>query len=338
MTTDSPWRIRFERERASRREAESILHAKSRALFELNQQLEARAEDLARALQQLKDAQDQMVQQAKFAAMGGLVAGVAHEINTPLGVAVTASSVAIEHLVEAERAVAEQSTTRSGIRASLSVAREAMELATINLDRAARLIDSFKRLAVDQSSGERRAAYIEDLVREVVMSLQSLSRRCGAQVKVSVAAGDPARARYWVDAGAFVQVSTNLLQNACTHAFEEHSGPREVRIGLDLGADRVVLRVADTGVGMTPQVAARVFDPFFTTQRASGGSGLGMHLVHTIVTGRFKGRIDVETAPGAGTAWTVRLPVGTEALAPVSELGPASDCPCVPPTLQSREA
>ncbi|MFM8978863.1 MAG: ATP-binding protein [Planctomycetia bacterium] len=118
-----------------------------------------------------------------------------------------------------------------------------------------------------------------------------------------------------VAAGSLLQVLTNLVQNACVHAFEGVESARSVRLSARLEPQRLVLRVADNGQGMTPEVAARAHEPFFTTRRGSGGSGLGLAIVHNIVAERFGGTLHLETAPGAGTCWTLVLPLGTPALA-----------------------
>lgn len=305
------WQARFERERAARREAEELLHAKSRELYEANQSLESRAGELAASLERLHETQDQLVQREKMAALGGLVAGVAHEINTPLGVAVTA----VTHTGDRVRALNAELTagtlTRGAMRAHVEDLYEAVALALANLERAARLVDSFKKVAVDQSSEAPRACVMEELIHDVVASLRPLTRRAQVTVNVHTAG----QTRVLTDAGGIVQVFTNLIQNACVHAFDATHLERKVDISVSVNDDMVTVVVADNGVGMSEDVAARVFEPFYTTRRAAGGSGLGMHITHTLVTRRFLGSIHLDTQPGAGTRWTLRLPLGTDALA-----------------------
>ncbi len=312
-STEDPWKARFERERAARREAEALLHEKSREIYATNQALEARAQDLASSLDQLRAAQDQLVEQAKMVALGGLVAGVAHEINTPVGVAVTAMTHAVDRLRDLERVVAAGTLTRGDMRAFVAELNEAASLTLANLQRAAQLVKSFKKVAVDQASEVVRDAELGELTGDVVGSLRPLTRRAGVVVQVRLADGwEPVRVR--VDAGSLVQVLTNLLQNACVHAFNGIEGSRQVSVTLDGDRTAVVLVIADNGRGMPEEVAERVFEPFFTTRRSSGGSGLGMHITHTIVTQRFQGTIQLHTSPHQGTRWTLRLPFGTEAL------------------------
>jgi two-component system NtrC family sensor kinase len=311
MSDAAAWRARFERERTARREAEALLHDKSRELFTANESLTRRADELTASLEQLRDAQDQLVQREKMAALGALVAGVAHEINTPLGVAVTAITHAAERVRRLDGAVNAGTLTRGDMRSFLNEMDEAVGLALDNLERGARLVHSFKKVAVDHSSEAPRDAQLEELATDVVASLRPITRTAGVTVDVV----SDARTRVRVDAGALVQVLTNLVQNACVHAFDGVDGPRGVRIELRPVRDAAEVILSDNGNGMDADTAARVFEPFFTTRRSSGGSGLGMHIVHTLVTQRFLGTIALESAPGRGTRWTLRLPFGSPALA-----------------------
>jgi signal transduction histidine kinase len=305
------WQARFERERAARREAETLLHAKSRELFEANQSLEARAAQLASSLARLEQTQEQLVQREKMAALGGLVAGVAHEINTPLGVAVTAVTHTGDRVRALEAAMTGGTLTRGAMRAHVEELHEAVALALGNLERAARLVESFKKVAVDQASETPRSCVLEELVEDVAASLRPLTRRAHVDVALRL----PERTRVHADAGALVQVLTNLIQNTCVHAFDGSRTERRLDLSVVVAPDAATLAVADNGLGMAPDVAARVFEPFYTTRRAAGGSGLGMHITHTLVTRRFLGTIDLQTQPGSGTRWVLRLPFGTDALA-----------------------
>jgi signal transduction histidine kinase len=315
------WQQRFERERAARREAEQLLHEKSRDLYAANLSLEARAAELSASLDTLRDTQDQLVEREKLAALGALVAGVAHEINTPVGVAVTAVSHAGDRVRALDRDLQAGTLTRGGMRAYVADVQEALDLALANLERGARLVTSFKMVAVDQSSETPRHAVVENLIADVVASLRPVTRRASVQVEVHAAG----RTSVIVDAGAVSQIVTNLVQNACVHAFAETTGDRVVDIRVDTEGRHIVLVVSDNGRGMPDEVASRVFEPFFTTERARGGSGLGMHIVHTLVTQRFLGTIDLQTAPGQGARWSLRLPFGTNALHPVQEAILAAD-------------
>lgn len=304
------WRLRFERERTARREAETLLHEKSRELYLANEALRARADELTSSMASLAAAQEALVQQGKLAALGGLVAGVAHEINTPLGVAVTAVSLTAEQAAELEAMVGSGRLSKSALERLVVGFRESTTLARSNMERAAALVQSFKRVAVDQSSEEPRVAALDWLLSDLVASLSPILRKADATVELTA----PPHVVLRIDAGALGQVITNLLQNACIHAFNEVEQPAVITIDAAVVDDRLVLRFADNGVGMTPDVAARAWEPFFTTRRGDGGSGLGLHIVHNLVVDRFKGTIDLQTAPGAGCRYTFAFPVGTAAL------------------------
>ena len=310
MIEDERWQIRFERERTARREAETLLHEKSRELYLSNEALTRRAAELTASMESLASAQEALVRQGKLAALGGLVAGVAHEVNTPLGVAVTAVSLTVEQAAELEAMVANGWLSKSGLQRLVTSLRESTGLARTNMERAAALVQSFKRVAVDQSSEAPRHANLDKLLADIVSSLSPLLRKPGATVDLRVA-GDIALR---IDAGALGQIITNLLQNACLHAFDGSVAPAVITIDVVQRDGAVIMVVGDNGVGMTDEVAPRVWEPFFTTRRGDGGSGLGMHIVHNLVVERFKGRIELQTAPGAGCRYTIWLPFGSEAL------------------------
>ena len=307
---DERWQIRFERERTARREAETLLHEKSRELYLSNEALKRRAAELTASMESLAAAQEALVRQGKLAALGGLVAGIAHEVNTPLGVAVTAVSLTVEQAAELEAMVANGWLSKSGLQRLVTSLHESTGLARTNMERAAALVQSFKRVAVDQSSEAPRHANLDTLLADIVSSLSPLLRKPGATVDLRVA-GDIALR---IDAGALGQIITNLLQNACLHAFDGIVNPAVITIDVVQRDDEVIMIVGDNGIGMTDEVAPRIWEPFFTTRRGDGGSGLGMHIVHNLVVERFKGRIELQTAPGAGCRYTIRLPIGSEAL------------------------
>ena len=307
---DERWQIRFERERTARREAETLLHEKSRELYLSNEALKRRAAELTASMESLASAQEALVRQGKLAALGGLVAGVAHEVNTPLGVAVTAVSLTVEQAAELEAMVANGWLSKSGLQRLVTSLRESTGLARTNMERAAALVQSFKRVAVDQSSEAPRNANLDQLLADIVSSLSPLLRKPGASVDLRV----PRDIALRIDAGALGQIITNLLQNACLHAFHGIVTPAVITIDVAQRDGAVIMVVGDNGVGMTDEVAPRVWEPFFTTRRGDGGSGLGMHIVHNLVVERFKGRIELQTAPGAGCRYTIWLPFGSEAL------------------------
>lgn len=247
---------------------------------------------------------EELIRKDKLAALGGLVAGVAHEINTPLGVAVTAASLAADRLRDVDEAFVAGTLRRQDLAHGLAQAQEAARLTLGNLRRAADMVANFKQIAVDQTSEARRSVALGPYVREVVASLGPLYRRTPHRVLVEVAAD----VELTTLVGAVSQVCTNLVQNALMHAFPS-GAPGTVTVVVDRDERGALLQCRDDGVGMDPQVLRRIYEPFFTTLRGRGGSGLGMHIVHNLVTDLLGGAIDVASTPGAGTTVTIRLPL-----------------------------
>lgn len=247
---------------------------------------------------------EELIRKDKLAALGGLVAGVAHEINTPLGVAVTAASLIADRLHEIDTAFTAGNLRRQDLQYGLAQAQEAARMTLGNLRRAAGLIGNFKQIAVDQASEARREVSLGPYVREVVASLGPLYRRTPHHVNVDVI-NDAVVTTY---VGAISQVCTNLVQNALVHAF-----PDEVSGQITLTVDRhddggALLLCRDDGAGMEATVLRRIYEPFFTTQRGRGGSGLGMHIVHNLVTDLLGGEIMTSSSPGQGTLVSIHLP------------------------------
>lgn len=261
-------------------------------------------ENLERALQQLRDAQAQLVQSEKMASLGELVAGVAHEINTPVGVAVSAASTLREYAVRLQQQQERGLMTRTELNRFLSLADESSRLVLNNLERAAELIQSFKRVAVDQSSGERRRFALRDYLDEVTTSLMPELRKTRHRVEVSC----PEELVVDSYPGALAQVVTNLVTNSLLHAYEQDQAGH-IRIEAAPAADgEINLRYSDDGRGIPPEHHGKVFDPFFTTRRGEGGSGLGLHIVYNLVTQLLRGSIQLSSEANRGACFIIRFP------------------------------
>lgn len=263
------------------------------------QALQAVNDELAQALATLRDTQQELVRNEKMAALGALVAGVAHELNTPIGNSVLASTT-LQHRV-AELRDSDGKLTRTQWRAALDELLTASELINASLTRAAQLVASFKQIAADRSSEQRRVFRLDTVVTQTVLMLQPTLRRAGVGVENEVGAVE-------MDSypGLIDQLLINLIQNAVMHAFPEGREGLMVITAREEG-ERVTLTVADDGVGIPPAFIGRVFDPFFTTRLGRGGTGLGLHIVHNVVTGPLGGRIAVHSEPGAGTRFEIVL-------------------------------
>ncbi|HUR41875.1 MAG TPA: two-component regulator propeller domain-containing protein [Verrucomicrobiae bacterium] len=261
-------------------------------------------EELEGAMQQLRLAQSHLVQSEKLASLGGLVAGVAHEINTPVGIGVTAASTLDEWAQRVHRRYAAGELTRSELEGFLALARESADILLKNLQRAADLIQSFKQVAVDQASGERRHFMLKAYLEEILLSLAPKLHRSPHKVRVDCPDD------LWVETypGSLAQILTNLIANSLAHGYADgRAGTLLIWARRD--GDDLVLRYADDGAGIPAAVLPRIYDPFFTTRRSAGGSGLGLHIVYNLVTQRLGGTIVATSPPEGGAHFEVRFPV-----------------------------
>jgi len=257
-----------------------------------------------KALQDLREAQHNLIQAEKMASLGGLVAGVAHEINTPVGIGLTGASTLAVETDKIRKLYQNDDMSQSDFEEYLDIANRSTRLLMSNMERAASLIQSFKQVAVDQVSDERRSFDLAEYIDEVLTSLHPALRKSGIEVGVACPSG------LEIDGfpGGLSQVLTNLVLNAINHAFED-GGRGKISIAVDLPDEATVrVRVSDDGKGIPSANIGRIFDPFFTTRRTAGGSGLGLHIVYNIVTGTLKGGIDVESAEGVGTTFSIVFP------------------------------
>ena len=286
-----------------------------KALRRMNEELEQRVAErtarlnetnsaLQKSLEDLRNTQEQLVQTEKMAALGALVSGVAHEINTPVGVCVTAASYLELKTSELADMVEGHHLEDPRLNKYLKTATEALASISTNLNRAAELVKSFKQVAVDQTTEEKRRFNLKDYAEMVLMSLRPKYKKSGHTIELSCPDGIELTSY----PGALSQIITNLLMNSLTHGFE---GIPHGRIILDLSVndEQCIVEYSDNGVGMPPEHVEKIFDPFFTTKRSRGGTGLGMHIVYNLVKQRLGGEIECTSAPGKGTLFTIAFPL-----------------------------
>nr|WP_225444618.1 ATP-binding protein [Pseudomarimonas arenosa] len=271
---------------------------------QLEQRVEQRTAELRTSHQQLSQAMDQVMNSEKLASLGSLVAGVAHELSTPIGNALT-SATALHSLM---RVFSKESSSgqlrRSSLDRFVSEGQEAGELIERNLHRAAELINHFKQVAVDQTSARRRRFDLNTTLQEVLTTLRPQLKRTTHRIECEV----PPGIEFDSFPGPLEQVITNLITNSLDHAFPNaRCGTISIR-AESLGASaRIEYR--DDGVGVPSEYLRRVFDPFFTTRLGSGGSGLGLYLVHNLVRGVLAGSLRMESTEGSGTSFYIELPL-----------------------------
>lgn len=278
---------------------------------DLEERVTTRTAELARAntelqaaLENLRQAQTQLVMSEKLAALGELVAGVAHEINTPVGVALSASSTMAEKNRVIRDLFGQGEMKRSDLTEYLESTREGVEMTLLNLHRASDLIRSFKMVAADQVSETRRSFNMREYVEQVLLSLRPKLKKTSHRVEVDC----PEDLVVESYPGAFSQILTNFIVNSLTHAFEPgQSGLIRIEIVKTNGT--LNLTYSDDGHGIPAEAQTRIFEPFYTTARARGSTGLGLHIVFNIVTHSLGGTVTCCSAPGHGTTFQVRMPL-----------------------------
>ena len=255
------------------------------------------------AYRDLQAAQESLVQSEKLAGLGGMVAGGAHEINTPVGALMTSASVLDQATLQTSRAMADGAVRKSEIAAYLQTAGESARLILSNAERAAHLIQSFKQVAVDQTSEQRRTFDLQNYLEELTTSLHPALKKAHVQVEVTCAEG------IQMDSypGLLAQVLTNLTMNSITHAFApEQQG--QIVLAVDCVDDVVNIVFSDNGRGIAAEHMGRIFEPFFTTRRGQGGTGLGLHIVFNIVTKQLGGTIAVRNGVPQGACFELAIP------------------------------
>ena len=285
--------------------------ARAVAVFRENAIAKRKAEDELRAakdraekaLDDLREAQQSLIAAEKLAALGGLVAGVAHEVNNPIGISLTVASSFARRCEEFTKEVGAGPLRRSRLDEFLEGGRDAANQLVANLQRAGELVQSFKQVAVDRSHADRRPFDLRESTDQIVASLRPVLKKSQITLTVDVPAG------IVMDSypGSYGQVLTNLFLNSVVHAFPDGRAgsviveARQVR-------DDVDIFVSDDGVGMSEEIQRRAFDPFFTTRRNEGGTGLGLHIIFNLVTQQLGGRLAFESRLGWGTRFRITLP------------------------------
>ncbi|HEY0852255.1 MAG TPA: ATP-binding protein [Bradyrhizobium sp.] len=268
------------------------------------EELRASKEKAEAALLELNAAQQNLIDAERLAALGGLVAGVAHEVNNPIGISLTVASSFARRADAFQAELNSNQLRRSKLDEFVNSSRDAAQQLVANLHRAGELIQSFKQVAVDRSHAERRQFSLSEATDQIVASLRPVLKKSAIQLSVDVPEG------LLIDGypGSYGQILTNLFLNAANHAF---AGRRSGTISISArprGNDDVEIIFADNGAGMTPDVQRQAFDPFFTTRRNEGGTGLGLHIVYNLITQQLGGRVLLESRLGQGTTFRIIMP------------------------------
>jgi len=284
------------------------IHVLNAKLLDTNDALEARVlertQALAQSNQELHQAMNKLVQSEKLAALGGLVAGIAHELNTPLGAALTCSTTLSAESKELAQHLQNNTLKKSILDNFVNTSISASQLIERNLRRASELVSDFKQVAVDTTSARRRSFDLLETVDDVVHMLHSQMRHTQHRLTLDIPVG------LMMDSfpGAFEQVIANLINNSLLHGFEHLTeGQMTLKARAD-DTDKVTLIYEDNGCGIPDELQRRVFDPFYTTKLGQGGSGLGLYITYNLITGVLGGELTLESAVGQYTRFIMKLP------------------------------
>ncbi|MCY9665449.1 HAMP domain-containing histidine kinase [Paenibacillus alginolyticus] len=281
----------------------------SEAFNDMVKNLDERYHELQQVLNTLQVTQDHLVQSEKMGALGNLVAGVSHEINTPIGIGVTAVSYLDQKTKEFKSLYETGKMKKSDLEQFLSITQETNAMVQSNLERASSLVRSFKQISVDQSVEVKRTFHLKEYLEGIISSLKPTLKKTRLRVDVYC---DNELTLYTYP-GALSQIITNLVMNSLNHAYTiEEEGSLTIRV--EDHQDYIILAYTDDGKGMTQEVLDQIFDPFFTTSRGKGGTGLGMNIVYNLVTQSLNGTIDGSSTLGQGSLFTITIPKEEEAV------------------------
>jgi len=276
---------------------EDKVNQRTQALKESNQ-------ELLSTLETLHQYQGQLVESEKMASLGDMVAGVAHEVNTPIGLGVTSSSLLYDKLTEIKQAFENKTLKSSQLKKFLNDGDENLNIIMRNLARAADLITSFKKVAVDQSSSEDRRFNFKGLIDEVILTLQPQLKNTRYKIDIDC----PENLIITSKPGPINQILVNLIINSIIHGFD-NQGQGTITIAvMDLN-NQLYINYQDNGKGINSEIKNKIFEPFITTKRGSGGSGLGMHLVYNLITQALNGTISFESEPNNGVVFDINFPI-----------------------------
>jgi signal transduction histidine kinase len=269
--------------------------------------LEEKTKELQQEILERERTEKKLIRSEKMAALGDLVAGVAHEINTPVGIGVTGISYLHDITTDFRKLFDSGEAKKSDLEKFLTECEEACQVTMTNLDRAAQLVAGFKQIAVDQTSDEQRKFSLKKYLTEILLSLHPKIKNTSHKINLEC----PEDLEIDSFPGAFSQVFTNLVMNSLIHGFDGVQNG-QINITIESTDSNIFILYSDNGKGMSEDQKEKIFDPFFTTKRGSGGTGLGMHLVYNIITEKLAGEIECESEPGKGILFKMTLPLKLE--------------------------
>lgn len=295
----------LQQKQATEEQLQTLNHRLEEEIKQRTAALQTANSELINTLEKLHQFQRQMVENEKMASLGDMVAGVAHEVNTPIGLGVTASTMVLDRLKDIEQQFANKTLKASTMARFIEESTQNLDIIYRNLNKAAELIASFKQVAVDQSSEQARLINVKQIIDETLMSLMPRLKKLQHHVNIDC----PEELNVVCKAGPIIQVLINLIMNSIIHAFEGiEKGQIDILVSL-AEEEKLKIIYKDNGKGIPSTLKPRIFDPFVTTKRGQGGSGLGLHLVFNLVTQALGGTINIQSEEGNGVEFTLIFPV-----------------------------
>jgi signal transduction histidine kinase len=267
-------------------------------------ELNYKTEQLEDSLSTLQQAQQQLIESEKMSALGNLVSGIAHEVNTPLGNAITSSSIIIKETEYLNSEYKNQTLTRSGMEKRLNILNESSSLLVKTLNYASELIKSFKQISIDQVTNDIRVIDIKEYIKEIVLTNHNKLKLIPVKVNIE---GEDIEIK--TSPGIIAQILNNLIQNSITHGFEYYIQNSQININIKKEDDNLILEYEDNGKGINSEIKETIYEPFVTTKRNLGGTGLGLNIVYNLVHQKLKGSIKMQTQENVGTKFIFRLPI-----------------------------
>ena len=256
-------------------------------------------------IKELTKTRKELVQSEKMASLGRMVAGFAHELNTPLGVAIGSATSLQSSAKKVNSLMAQEEVDVDELLSTLDIIDQGFDLTISNLERAANLVTSFKRTAVDQTSDEERSFPVKELVQDTINNLHSYFKKTTIEISLDC----PEDLNVKSLPGALEQILTNLLMNSLIHGFDKGKNTGSINIKAQFVDDNLHIEYSDNGKGIIADNLAKIFEPFFTTHRAYGGSGLGMYICYNLVTTQLQGNITCESTVGQGVFFKINYPI-----------------------------
>ncbi len=276
---------------------EMMVKQRTSKLQELNNELKE-------TLTQVEEMQEQLIESEKMASLGALVAGIAHEVNTPIGICLTAASFLKERYDILLSLYNKDAMTQEAFEEFLKIVKESAEIMLKNIQRATDVIQNFKKVAVDQSVEDKRCFNVKDYLYEIIKSLQPRLKKHKHIINIQA----PEQLSIMSYPGSFYQIFSNLILNSLIHGFSAmEQGVIDIKISYD--KHRLAIVYTDNGKGMTEDVLMKVFEPFATTMRNRGGTGLGAHIIYNIITQQLQGKINCESHLNNGVRFDINIPV-----------------------------